>query len=66
MSLEAGLFLRAAWGSRAYALHLLLPPALALQRCWADTDALFAGIVDWQAQVRWPGRIGCRQPWPAR
>lgn len=40
-----------AWGSpAAYRMTLLLTPAAALQRAWADTDSLFAGIRDWAAQ----------------
>jgi len=42
------------WGSAGlYSLTLLLTPEVALQRCWADTDSLFAGIADWEAQVGW-------------
>lgn len=40
------------WGSAGlYSLTLLLSPVVALQRAWADTDSLFSGIADWQAQV---------------
>ena len=50
LAYAAGLCLGGAWGDSRYSLSLLLPPAVALQRCWADTDALFAGIADWGAQ----------------
>jgi dimethylhistidine N-methyltransferase len=46
----AGLCVHAAWASPAYRLALLLPPAEALRRAWADTDALFARLPDWTAQ----------------
>lgn len=51
MAFEAGWCPGAAWGNCAYRMQLLLTPELALQRCWRDTDSLFSGIRDWQAQV---------------
>lgn len=40
------------WGSAGtYSLTLLLTPEVALQRCWADSDSLFAHIGNWEAQV---------------
>lgn len=46
----AGLCPGGAWGDARYALTLLLPPEVALQRCWADTDSLLGGVADWSAQ----------------
>jgi len=51
MAHSAGFCSGGSWASRLYSLHLLLTPTQALQRCWQDTDSLFAGIRDWQAQV---------------
>ena len=52
MAFVAGLCPGAAWGNRQYRMQLLLAPAVALQRCWQDSDSMFACITDWQAQVR--------------
>ena len=46
----AGLCLGGAWGDARYRLTLLLAPEVALQRCWADSDALFGGVRDWGAR----------------
>ena len=42
---------QAAWRSPLYSIQLLVSPAEALQRCWADTDAFFARILDWYAHA---------------
>ena len=48
------------WGSAGiYSLTLLLTPEVALQRCWADSDSLFAHIGSWEAQVG-TETVGCR------
>ncbi len=52
MAFAAGFCQGGAWSGPAYGLHLLQPPAVALERCWKDTDSLFACLVDWEAQVR--------------
>lgn len=51
MAFAAGLCQGAAWAGPAYGLHLLQPPGVALERCWLDTDSLFAGLADLDAQV---------------
>ena len=38
---------QACWTSSKYSLQMLYAPELALRSCWADTDALFAGMRDW-------------------
>ena len=43
---------RRSLGNCQYRMQLLLAPAVALQRCWQDSDSMFACITDWQAQVR--------------
>ncbi len=48
----AGLCPGPSWGNRAYGIRLLMTPAVAMQRCWEDSDTLFSGIADWRAQVR--------------
>lgn len=32
-----------------YSIQLLVSPREALERCWADTDALFDRVSDWEA-----------------
>jgi hypothetical protein len=51
LAFASGLCPGGTWANRLYSLQLLLPPALALQRCWQDTDSLFSGIGDWLAKV---------------
>jgi hypothetical protein len=41
---------QATWHSSKYSMQMLVPPAAALTRCWAATDALFASLPDWGAQ----------------
>ncbi|KAL4447235.1 hypothetical protein ABPG77_007268 [Micractinium sp. CCAP 211/92] len=57
MAFAAGFCQGGAWSGPAYGLHLLQPPAVALERCWNDTDSLFACLADWEAQP-----IGLRRP----
>lgn len=51
------LCLQAAWRTRMYSMQMLLAPLDALQRCWADTDALFSALPDW-----WAEPIAVRRP----
>ena len=41
--------MQVAWRSPAYSIQMLVPPLAAFRHCWADTDALFRRIPDWQA-----------------
>ena len=40
---------QAHWRSPLYSMQLLVAPAEALRRCWADADALFGRVPDWAA-----------------
>ncbi|KAL4443671.1 hypothetical protein ABPG75_011408 [Micractinium tetrahymenae] len=50
MAFAAGLCQGGAWGGPVYGLHLLQPPAVALERAWLDIDSIFACLADWEAQ----------------
>ena len=50
LALDAGLCQEACWAEPGvYSLQLLLPPAAALARAWADSDALLGRVADWAA-----------------
>lgn len=49
--------LHASWAQPGYSAQLVLPVKEAFRRSWADTDALFSCITDWEAKP-----IGLRHP----
>lgn len=49
LAYRSGLYIQAHWRNSVYTVQLLVTPKEALERCWADTDALFERIDDWES-----------------
>lgn len=49
LAYRSGLCIQAHWRNAMYSIQLLVNPREALERCWADTDALFGRVADWGA-----------------
>lgn len=50
LALQSKFCVHAAWRNKKYGMQILIPAEEAVQRCWQDTDSLFATIQDWTAK----------------